>query len=786
MKKIYLSLMGLLVYALAFSQNPQGKVIDASTKNPLSGAKININGTKITTTDDNGTFYFNCQQNLKLTVSFIGYETTAITIKDCNDNLVIALASSTSALDEVQLTGIKTDRQLLEKPQAIVQLDSAELNRGTGLFLDDVINANVPGVIMEKRAVSSGQQFNIRGYGNGVGFRGASNNFDGQGYKVYLNNIPITDAEGITQMDDIDFGSIGNVNVIKGPAGSLYGLAIAGVVNLQTIRPEAGKTSISQSVLGGRYGLARFTTQFQTATEKTSLLLNYGHQISDGFMDHSASTKDFMNFVLDYSPSERQYISTYFGFSNSYDQRGGELSIDQYEAKDYSGNERYIKNDAHSEVISFRAGLTHRYVFTNWLKNTTSIYGTGVKNNASSAGGWTSKDPLNYGVRSAFDLAFNLSSGFTLSSTTGFEYQEQRAELLGYSMIENPDDPNGYNIIGAMKSNQSADSKTYSLFTEWILNMPSDFSVTAGIGMSALNIDLQNNLYDASSSKPRFVSADYDNLVSPHIALNKVFDNNISIYASYSKGYKAPVSGNIVLSTTGALNTGLNPEVGDQFEIGSKGNLFSNKLHYQVALFNTVFKDKMTSVAVPLDENTTAYTYIANGGKQKNKGVEVLAKYNAYESETGFFKGINPYANLTYSDFEYEDFQYQSLNADGEAVTVDYSGMSVAGVAPWVVNAGIDFNTNPGLYGNLNYSYRDAMPFTSDGINNTNAYSLLNAKLGFRTSLNKFDFDIYAGADNITGTQYYYMVFVNQLPDAYLPAPYKINYYGGIMIKYNI
>ncbi len=87
-------------------------------------------------------------------------------------------------------------------------MNEVELKRGTGLFLDDAINANVPGVFMERRTVSAGQQFNIRGYGNGVrGTNGVNSNFDGQGSKIYLNNIPITDAEGITLMDDIDFGT---------------------------------------------------------------------------------------------------------------------------------------------------------------------------------------------------------------------------------------------------------------------------------------------------------------------------------------------------------------------------------------------------------------------------------------------------------------------------------------------------------------------------------------------------------------------------------------------------
>lgn len=67
----------------------------------------------------------------------------------------------------------------------------------------------------------------------------------------------------------------------------------------------------------------------------------------------------------------------------------------------------------------------------------------------------------------------------------------------------------------------------------------------------------------------------------------------------------------------------------------------------------------------------------------------------------------------------------------------------------------------------------------------TDPYSLLNAKLGYKTLFGKhFDFEVFAGANNITSTQYYYMVFVNQLADAYLPVPDKINFFGGVNLKY--
>lgn len=117
---------------------------------------------------------------------------------------------------------------------------------------------------------------------------------------------------------------------------------------------------------------------------------------------------------------------------------------------------------------------------------------------------------------------------------------------------------------------------------------------------------------------------------------------------------------------------------------------------------------------------------------------------------------------------------------------IDYSNKAVAGVAKVIANIGIDFITGPGLYGNVSLFYKDRMPITSDGLLIADAYSLLNAKLGFQRSLSAhFDLDLYAGINNITNTKYPIMVFVNQIPDAYVAGPRFANYYGGVNLKYN-
>jgi len=689
-------------------------------------------------------------------------------------------------LSEVAITATAAaNKSMLQQPASLVRLNLKELRRGTGLFLDDAINTGVPGVQMQRRTVSAGQQISIRGYGNGLGPRGANNNFDIQGTKVYLNGIPLTDAEGITLLDDIDFASIGKVEIIKGPAGALYGLAIAGVVSLNTIQPEAGRTSVSQDVILGSYGLQRYTTRLQIGSEKGSLLASYGYQRADGYMTHTQSEKHFANLTGTMQPNDRQRISAYFGYSHSYDERGGELTIEQYDNHDYSGNPAYIKNNAHAEVISFRAGLSHSYAFSKTVSNTTTVFGTGLMSNVSSAGGWSDKNPLNYGLRSTLDINLALNANFKLSGISGIETQGQQAQIIGYAMVPDSNNLAGYNRIGGVKSNQYATMGTASLFTEWTLSMPYDISLTAGLGHSNMRIHLQDRLYVAGSNKPVVYDARYDGVLSPHLALNKVFNQQVSVYVAYSKGYRAPVSGNIIISATGALNTGLKPESGNQFEMGTKGSLLQNKLSYQVALFKTRFSNKMTAVAVPLNANATAYTYVANGGGQDNSGLELSAAYTAYSADAGAFRMIHPFGNFSYSHFRYVDYSYQSLDKNKESVIVDYSGNAVAGVPPVTANIGVDFSTAYGFYGNVVYTYRDAMPITSDGVLNTHEYSLLNAKLGWQQNLSRhFSLDVIAGAENLTGTQHYYMVFINQLPDAYIPAPKKTNFFGGLSLKY--
>lgn len=827
MKAIYCILIGLLFSYTISAQTIKGKVTDAAGKQGLAGATVKANGKAAVSTDASGNFSIDCANVKSITVSFIGYMPVTVFVKNCEESLQIELLSASTYLNEIEVSATSAqNKKLLYQPASITKLTSRELKRNSGLFFDDAISGNVPGVIMNRRGVGSGQQFNIRGYGNGVrGRNGVSSNFDGQGYKVYLNGIPLTDAEGITTMDDIDFASVGNVEVVKGPAGSLYGLAIAGAVNLSTVRAEKGKTSVSQEAMLGSYGLQRYTTTLSTGTERSSVLLNYGHQQADGYSWHNKTNKNFFNFIGHFTPNEKQSVMTYAGYSNSYDERIGELTLTQWANHDYSGNVDYIRRNAHSHVITFRAGVGHNYTFNKNISNSTVLFGTGFQSDVSSAGGWTDKNTTNYGLRSVFNTKFTINKNITLSGITGLELQRQDAQQVGYSMKASPNDTavnpsaayitvndykNGkypYWVINTATSNVFYNSTTTSFFTQWTLSLPQDFSVTAGVGLSSMSIDLNDRFNTPLTTRPNRYQNSYKNMISPSVAVNKVFNKTISVYASYNQAYKAPVSSYFFITTpavttpatpaTGRVNDSLKAESGSQFEIGSKGNLLNGRMNFELAYFYTKYKNKMTAISVPSPANpsTTLYSYVVNGKEQLHSGFEALVKYTLVQSQTGFFTLVQPFANLTISNFKYGNgfIINKSVVPQGKE---DYSNKNVAGIPKNVANVGVDVWTLPGVYGNVTFHHRDKSPIgfipsTSASVQPTDytwsaAYNLLNAKIGYKKSLNShFDLDVYASVQNITGTRYYLMVFANQLADAYIPGPDKANYFGGINLKYN-
>ena len=115
----------------------------------------------------------------------------------------------------------KEREEFTRHAQAVEVIGVEEINRNNPAFIEQTLGT-MAGVQVDKRTQLGGQRLVIRGYGN-------DQKFNSWGVKVYYNEMPITTAEGVTILDDIDFANVNNIEVIKGPASTLYGGGVGGV-----------------------------------------------------------------------------------------------------------------------------------------------------------------------------------------------------------------------------------------------------------------------------------------------------------------------------------------------------------------------------------------------------------------------------------------------------------------------------------------------------------------------------------------------------------------------------
>ena len=147
MKKLLLMGVALLCFGVAFSQSRMvtGTVTEKSGGAPVVGANVIIKGTTNgTVTDSNGKFSVQVGAGQSaLVVSFVGFETTEVTLGAANDYL-IELASSSSELDVVVTVGRGAQRTITDTPLPVDNFSFTELKTTGQVSFDKALQYRVP------------------------------------------------------------------------------------------------------------------------------------------------------------------------------------------------------------------------------------------------------------------------------------------------------------------------------------------------------------------------------------------------------------------------------------------------------------------------------------------------------------------------------------------------------------------------------------------------------------------------------------------------------------------
>jgi iron complex outermembrane recepter protein len=771
-----LSLAALVAFALPAAVYAQGSVrgtvVDKQSGQPLVAATVSADRPSVSTkTNQAGEFTLSASEAItRITVSHAGYADQVVSV-GAGEMLKVEL-SLTQSLPGVEVMAAKP-------APAVGVLTADDINRFDGIDLVGAINT-IPGVFMQTRTPFGGSHITLQGYYPSTS--GNSPNSNGMGYQVFLNGIPVTDATGTTIMDDIDYSTLGKVEIIKGPASSIYGSFIGGTINLTTAQPTPNQSSLTQTVMGGNYDLIRTNTTFQhSGSDGSDFVLNYGHQGYNGFRLNDFSGKEYLRASGDFKVADNQTITTYFSYNRSNEGLAGEIDSTNFYARVPQSDQNYLFNDSHIGITSYYGGVSDMYRISDHFSNTTSLYGSARSDDQVIAHGYTDVGQFNFGGRTSFNYTGQWS-GVGVSGALGGQFMQTNATSNGVFITPAPPYPE-----------RPSDSENYAsnsyLFTEWNFTFPASFVATVGASYNSAwfatrNLLVNNMVFDTTALHQK----SFANTVTPRFALTKTFDNNMSLYAGVSTGITPPLLSQII-SNTGAVDLGLSPERAIQYEIGLQGSMFDKHLDGQIRLFDLDNTNKLVS------ETVSSVTQTINAGEQRNEGAELSLNWNAINDKNAALSLLRPWVTYTYTSAKYISFY--SAEPTTAAGVVNFSGNQVARVPKTMYSIGLDAATHAGWYVNTTYQFVDKVPVTFDNSTWQKGYDLLSAKIGYKTSFSKYLMNIYIGGDNLTSSTYYTFLFVGPnykglaqsqdggTGDGYiLPAPYGPTFYMGMSLSY--
>ncbi|MEX0720287.1 MAG: TonB-dependent receptor [Balneolaceae bacterium] len=661
-------------------------------------------------------------------------------------------------LGEVVVVGYEGNRSVMETPGAVSFVD-AELIGGfdEGSLLYGL--NTVPGVKIEQRAPGSYR----------VAIRGSSlrSPFGVRNVKIYWNGIPFTEPSGSTALNLLDVINMQNVEVIRGPAGSIYGAGNGGALLLQSKQSSPERVEAGTSF--GSFGLQRYVFHSQNQFSNGSLIFNYANQQSDGYREQSFFNRETAELSGRFQIDDEQFISTSFLYSDLYYGIPGPLTREQFDdnpRQARQGNPFALGSvEANSSIQqeAFLAGISHDVEISENISNLTTLYGTfsafdnpfnlDYKKDSRKSGGGRS--------RFYFDTDIGeVRTRFTL----GGEYQAADYAARNFE--------NDSSEVGALNFDDEIKINSALIFANAEIDLPHNFYFTAGLSYNRLEYHLNRLVTNLPDDTEGIARKNFNPEIIPRIGLLKKLNAEISIHGTISYGFSPPTIEEF-RTNEGSINLNLEAEQGTNYEAGVRGNLNRGQFSYDI----TTFLFKLDETIVQQQSERESTVIFENAGNTDQFGIEAAANWSIIQNRNAPLRRLNWRLSYTYHDFEFKNY-----NRDGN----DYSGNALTGVAPHTIVSTMQAVTQPGIYASISYNYTDKIPLNDANTVYSDPYHLLQSKIGFKKMLAEtLQLNLFLGIDNLLDETYSLGNDLNAFGERYYQPAAKRNSFGGIKIAYN-
>ena len=437
------------------------------------------------------------------------------------------------------------------------------------------------------------------------------------------------------------------IEVLKGPGSALYGSnAVHGVINV--ITPDTTQGGGLVGLDYGSYGYTRYKLRAGQDYGNSGIGINASVTDDSGYRDDESVEQQKVNIRHRYS-NNNLLLTSGLTYTNLDQQTAGFITgFESYKNEDLA--QKNFDPDAFRKARAFRAWSNATWQLNNNDVLSTTLYfrdqsmdffkhflpGTPLEKNSQTG----------FGVQSLYQ--HNLQSNIKINLGLDGEYTQ-----ADFTQSQNEPTQGSAFLVATVPQGKHYDydvnATLYAPFAsvDWQLNK---WLLTAGVRYEHMQYDYTNNMLAGRTkddgtecgfggcrySRPESGENSFSNL-SPKLGVSYQYNTNNTLYANFSRGYRAPQAAELYQLQREQTTANLSAEIANNAELGIKG--IYEKLRYGVSVYamskhNTIYRD--------------SDFFTVNNGSSRHRGIELELDYQLTQSLALNFAGTH--AKHTYTN----------------------------------------------------------------------------------------------------------------------------------------
>lgn len=646
-------------------------------------------------------------------------------------------AAPENAPEDIVVTAQKRDERLEDVPISITQVSGENL-RKSGVVGLTGLAAVTPGINITRTGpyIIPG----IRGISSqGTGILAENN------VAIYVDGFYIPNQAGL----NFDFNDVDQVQILKGPQGTLFGRnATGGAILVSTRDPSLDKPVVDAQLSYARFNdiVANSYMSMPLGTKGAFSVTGYfrntdGYVTDARFGDDVARVRNrSVKAKLLVEPVEGLRLIAAFSYDRTSDPNGNTWQVYDSTTAPLAAPGTLVESRPRHSSLSFPA-FNVNDVYAASLKVQADV-ADGIALTSLTRFGWQNDD-IGYDIDGS---VADLSGVFLKQKQEDFSQEVDLNMTLGrldavvgaFYFRNRASSPliRSYSSAGTSIIRNDGHGEAVAVFADLSYHLTGRLTLTGGLRYNWEEKIFDNYRFNGA----QFVNGAkvaYDD-VTPRAVLRYEVGDRSNIYASYSQGFK---SGTFNFNSPNT--TPVRPEKIDAYEVGFK--TVAGPLRLDMSAYYYDYRDLQVSAVVPGPGGIGRVTILTNAATAEIYGAELQAQLRVSSN-------FNLRAGVNYNHGRYKDFP------NGPATTKDpvtgfnllnqiqdFSGKQLVHSPDWTANLGGDYGIDLNNSGRLTVSGN--LYYTSSYTNYNNSlrpdgsfrylqrgYALLNGEIGWQSA----------------------------------------------------